>query len=260
VRRQALTLSGPTLVGHINGVMAQTQQTLSAVQKLNPPASVRTAHALLIASLDMRYAGTKALSQAIGAALSGPSPDAGVQALASVGLDFQAADRAYSLFQQAMPPLNPPLPDSLWVTDASAYASDSLSVFVTSLRAQGSLAPVHDVRVVLVTTNPLPVNLLNGVQILPVTKQLNLQIVVADTGNQPEKNLTVSATIAPALFGPTQMVRDFVDLLPGQTRTVSLGGLRMVSGQPTTLTARIDTAPGETNIADNSKIITLQMQ
>jgi hypothetical protein len=260
VRRQALNLSPPTIISHINGLLTQTQQTLNTVQKLNPPAQVKTAHTLLVAALDIRLAGTKALGQAIGTAMTGQTPDAGVQALASVGLDFQAADRAYSLFQQAMPPMNPPLPNSRWVTDDTAYSPATLAVFVSSLRSEGSLTPVHDVRVVLVTTTQLPVSLQNGVQFLPVVKQLSLQIVVADVGNQAEKNLTVTATIAPALFGPTQSVRDFVDLVPGQTRTVSLGGLRVVAGQPTTLTAKIDVAPGETNVVDNSKVIVLQMQ
>ncbi len=260
VRTQALGLSPATIVNHINGVAAQAQQTLTAIQKLNPPSQMRTVHALLVAALDIRYTGTKALSQAVGVALNGPTQDAGIQALTSVGLDFQAADRAYSLFQQAMGTMNPPLPDSRWVTNAAAYSADTLSVFVASLRSAHSVTPVNDVRVVLVTTNPQPVNVQNGVQVLPVAKALSLQIVVANTGNQPEKNLTVSATIAPALFGPTQMVRDFVDLAPGQTRTVTLGGLRVVAGQPTTLTARIDTAAGETDIADNAKIITLRMQ
>jgi hypothetical protein len=87
-----------------------------------------------------------------------------------------------------------------------------------------------------------------------------MQIVVADAGNQPERNLTVTAAIAPSVIGPIQSVRDFVDLAPGQTRTVNLGGLRILAGQATTLTVKIDTAPGETNVADNSKVITVQMQ
>jgi hypothetical protein len=215
---------------------------------------------LLVAALDMRVVATKALGQAIGTALSSQPLDAGVQALANVGLDLEAADRAYSLFQQAMPPVSPSLPDSRWVPDNAAYGATSLSIFVATLRSEGALSAVHDVSVVVVTTNPLPVNLQNGVEVLPIAKSLSLQIVVADTGNQPEKNLTVSATIAPALFGPTQMVRDFVDLVPGQTRTVSLGGLRVAAGQVTTLTVKIDSAPGETNISDNSKVISFQMQ
>jgi hypothetical protein len=260
LRAQAPTLTPTVIASHMSRVVAQTQQTLSAVERLNPPAAIKTAHALLVAALDMRYAGTQALSQAMGVVLSSQPVDAGVQALATVGLDFQAADQSYHLFQQALPPLGVPIPDSRWEPDTSAYSAATLSVFVATLRSAGSLTPVHDVGVVVVTTNPQPVNLLNGVEVLPFTRQLSLQIVVADTGNQPEKNLTVSATIAPSANGPTQMVRDFVDLTPGQTRTVSLGGLRLVSGLPTTLTVKIDAAPGETNLTDNAKAITLQMQ
>jgi hypothetical protein len=260
VRAQALNLSPATIAGHINGVLTQTQQTLSSVQALNPPSAAKNAQALLVAALDMRYAGTKALSKAIATALSNQPVTTGVQALAAVGSDFQAADWAYSLFQQAMPPVNPPLPASQWVTNAGDYSTTILSVFVSSLRSDGSLTPVNDVSVILVTTNPLPVNVLNGVQILPIAKELDLEIVVADIGNQAENNLAVTATIAPALFGPTQSVRNFVNLTPGQTRTVSLGGLRLVAGQPTTLTARIDPAHGQTDATDNSQVVTLQMQ
>jgi len=259
VRSQAVNLSPATMIGHINGVVTQTQQTLTTVEKLNPPTAAKTAHALLVAALDLRVAGTKALGQAIGTALSGQPVATGVQALADVGIDFEAADRTYSLFQQAMPPVAPALPSSVWVADTSLYSPDTLAVFVATLRSEGSLTPIHDVSVVLVTTNPPAVSLQNGLQMLPVAKQLNMQIVVADIGNQPEKNLTVTAAIMPALFGPTQSVRDFVDLVPGQTRTVSLGGLRVVAGQPTTLTVKIDSPAGETNIADDSKVIMLEM-
>ncbi|HEX3541949.1 MAG TPA: hypothetical protein VHT75_16060 [Acidimicrobiales bacterium] len=260
VRTQTITLTSATMISHITSVLAQTQQTLAAVEKLKPPPPVQTAHSLLVAALDMRVAGTKGLSQALGTALSGQPLDAGVQALAGVGLDFEASDRAYSLFQQAMPPVNPPLPDSRWVPDASVYSAANLQVFVATLRSEGTLSPVHDVSVVVVTTTPSPVNLQSGVEVLPLAKSLTLQIVVANTGNQPEKNLTVSATITPALFGPTQMVRDFVDLVPGQTRTVSLGGLRASSGQVTTLTVKIDTPVGAFNPGDTSKVISFRMQ
>jgi hypothetical protein len=95
--------------------------------------------------------------------------------------------------------------------------------------------------------------------VLPLSKSLNLQIVVANTGNQPEKNLTVSATVAPSYFGPTQMVRNFVNLAPGQRQTVDLGGLRAQPGQPTTLTVKIDTVSAEVNVADNVKAIAFVM-
>ena len=260
VRAQALNLSPTTILSHINEVVSETQQTLATVQKLTPPSDVRNAHALLVATLDMRYAGAEALRQALTTALSAQPVTAGVAALATVGSDFQAGDWAYTLFQQAMPKVSPPLPTSQWVTDAGAYSTATLSVFVSTLRSIGSLVPVHDVSVILVTTDPLPINLMNGVQIMPIARSLNLQVVVADIGNQPAHNLTVTASIAPSVIGPTQSVRNFVDLVPGQSKTVSLGGLRLLTGQATTLTTQIDPAPGQTDTTDTSKVITLEMQ
>ena len=52
-------------MSHLNQVVAETQQTLATVQKLTPPSNVKNAHALLVAALDMRYAGAEALRQAV---------------------------------------------------------------------------------------------------------------------------------------------------------------------------------------------------
>jgi len=260
VLAQALTLSPGTITGHLNEDIAQSLQTLVEVQKLNPPVAVKTAAALLDAALAMRAAGTKALGQAITVAMGSQAATTGVNDLVSVGLDFQASDRAYSLFQQAMPPQSTPIPNSVWVTNAQTYSAATLLVFVNGVRAHASLTPINDVSVVLVTTDPAPVNLLNGVQILPITHTLSLQVVVADSGNQAESNVMVTAGITPSAIGATQSVRQFVDLTPGQTRTVSLGGLRVMPDQATTLTVEIATVPGETDITDNSKVITIEMQ
>jgi hypothetical protein len=260
VRAQAIHLSGPTITARINGVVKQSQQTLDAVARLGPPASIKVPHALLVAALDLRYQAAKSLGQAIATALSGQPLDTGVRALGEVGLDFQAADRAYQLFQQAMPRLDVAPPDSKWVSDAAAYSSATLSVFVAGLRSASNTAQVIDVAVVLVTTEPQPVNLQGPLQILPVARFLNLQIVAGNTGNQAERNMTVTAAVVPSAIGPAQSVREFVNLEPGQTRTVALGGLRVQPGQPTTLTVRIDAAPGEVNVGDNVKVINLQMQ
>ena len=260
VRTQALKLSGATIAGRLDQLVISTQQSFAAVRRVQPPKSMETAHDLLVATLAVRADGAKALRQAMGAALGGQSLPAAVTALTGVGVDMQASDTTYSLFAQALPPLGLQPPSSQWVSDPSVYDQANVSVFLSSLRASASLAPVHDVAVVLVITEPAPVSLNGATQVLPLSKEINLQIVVADTGNQPEKNLTVSATMAPSVIGPTQMLRDFVDLTPGQRRTVSLGGLRAEPNQPTTLTLKIDSVPGETNLADNTKTITFVMQ
>ncbi|HEX3425194.1 MAG TPA: hypothetical protein VHT30_03625 [Acidimicrobiales bacterium] len=259
VLTQALNLSPATVANHLHEDLTQAQQTLAAVEKLNPPADMKTAQDLLVSVLDLRASGTKALSQALSSVLDTQNPEAGVGALANVGLDFEAADRAYGLFRSALPAQGTPIPNSVWVTNTANFGTDMLSVFVNSLRAHASQIPVNSVAVVAVTTNPAPVNLVNGVQILPFQHSLSLQVVVANTGNQAESNLTVTASIAPSANGPTQSVRNFVDLAPGETRTVGLGPLRPLDNQATTLTASIQVVAGETDVTDNSKVLNIEM-
>jgi hypothetical protein len=260
LRSQAVTLSGTTIIDRLDQLVASTAQSFAAIRRIAPPGSMDTAHDLLVATMAVRADSAKSLRQAIANALGGQPLIAAAAAVGQVGSEMEASDRTYQLFVQALPSPGTGAPTSRWVSDPTAYDQANLSVFLSSVRASTSLAPVHDVAVVLVLTDPAPVSLNGSTQVLPVSKFLNLQIVVADTGNQPERNLMVSATMSPSAIGPTEVFRDFVNLSPGQRRTVSLGGLRPEPNQPTTLTTRIDAAPGETNLGDNTKTITFVMQ
>jgi hypothetical protein len=260
LRTQAVTLSGTTIIHILDQVVARTAQSFAAIRRIAPPGSLDTAHDLLVATLAVRADSAKSFRQAIANALGGQPLTAAAAAIGSVGAEMEASDRTFQLFVHALPSLGTGPPASQWVSDPAVYDQVNLSVFLSSLRASTSLVPVHDVAVVLVLTAPAPVSLNGSTQVLPVSKLLNLQIVVADTGNQPERNLTVSATMSPSAIGPTEVFRDFVDLSPGQRRTITLNGLRAEPNQPTTLTARIDAAPGETNLSDNTKTITFVMQ
>ena len=260
LRTQAVTLSGTTIIDRLDQLVASTAQSFAAIRRIAPPSSMDTAHDLLVATMAVRADSAKSLRQAIANALGGQTLTAAAAAVGQVGAEMEASDRTYQLFVHALPSGGTGAPTSRWVSDPTTYEQANLSVFLSSLRASTSLVPVHDVAVVLVLTDPAPVSLNGSAQVLPVSKFLNLQIVVADTGNQPERNLMVSATMSPSAIGPTEVFRDFVNLSPGQRRTVSLGGLRPEGNQPTTLTARIDAVPGETNLGDNTKTITFVMQ
>ena len=260
VRAQAHTLGVVTVSSRLQEKATAALQTLQQVRRLTPPKALETAHDLLIATLAIRAEGADAFRQAMSGAISGHGSASPVSQIVDVGRDFDAGDRAYALFVKAMPNLGAPMPPSQWVSDPSTYSQPNVTVFLATLRSAASLAPVHDDSVVLVTTDPAAVGLNGTTEVLPTAKVLNMQIVVADVGNQSEKNLTVTATIAPAASGPTEMVRDFVDLAPGQRRTVDLGGLRPASGVPTTLTVKIDTVANEANVADNTMTIPFVMQ
>jgi hypothetical protein len=259
VRAQALTLSATVITNRLGQVSGEAQGTLNTVEHLKPPADMQTVHDLVVATLAIRVQAAQALSQAMTVALSGSPIQTGVNAFTTAAADFTAGDLTYQLALKTPPTNGNPLPPSVWLTDASVYTPANLTVFLTSLKSATTLAPVHDTSVVLVTTDPAAVSMDGTTEVLPISKLLNLQIVVANVGNQPEKNLTVSATIAPATYGPTQMVRDFVNLAPGQRQTVDLGGLRAQPGVPTVLTVKIDTVPGEANVNDNTMAIAFVM-
>lgn len=266
VRTQALTLSGTVITSRIDQVVDAAKGTLDTVERLKPPKELQTAHDLLVATMAIRVQAAQSLNQAMAGALSGNSTSTAVTALTGAATELTAGDLTYQMFLKTPSSgssgssSGTALPASVWVPDPAAYSPAELTVFVTTLKASTTLAPVHDTSIVLVTTDPSPVSIDGNTQVVPVSKSLNLQIVVANAGNQPEKNLTVSATITPSFFGPSQMVRNFVTLAPGQRQTVDLGGLRAQVGQATTLTIKIDTVAGETNVADNTKAITLLMR
>ncbi|MGH9093773.1 MAG: hypothetical protein ACRDXE_01295, partial [Acidimicrobiales bacterium] len=67
-------------------------------------------------------------------------------------------------------------------------------------------------------------------------------VVVADTGNQPESNLTVTVSISPAAGASS--VRDFVDLRAGQAQALNLGPLMPPIGTPVLLRATVNPGAG----------------
>jgi hypothetical protein len=99
------------------------------------------------------------------------------------------------------------------------------------------------VRIDSVTTSPASVSVEGNVRVLPDSQDMSVTVVLSDTGNQPENNLTVTASIVPG--GGSSSVRDFVNLSPGQAQTVQgMGPLNPAQGVTTTLTVTVTPAPG----------------
>ncbi len=121
------------------------------------------------------------------------------------------------------------------------------------MRSSAQLAPIHDTTVVLVTTEPAAVRTEDGRMILPLSKTIRIQAIVANVGNENERDLKVEVTLVPG--GDRATARDFVSLAPGQRATITLGGLVPVVDQPAALTVRIDAPPGDATPADNEKVI-----
>jgi hypothetical protein len=260
VRSDAISLGRDGIRTQLDRIVAETDAVLREVRDVNVPGNLRDARDLLVATLDLRAKAATDLRQAFAEALGGQPAGSAVAAMADVGQSMVASDRVYRLFQGSLPPGLAAIPGSIWAADQAAWTPADLTVFVNSLRASTSLAPVHDIRVVMVATNPEPVGQQGNAEVLPTYRNLGVEIVVANEGNEPERQLTVSVAITPAVDGIGASARDFVDLVPGQKRTIDLGNLHPVPNTPTVLTVHIQPAPGQTDLPAAQQSLTFVMR
>jgi hypothetical protein len=261
VRSKANTLGRAGITRRLDRVARDAAHTLSAARAVDAPSGLSDARSLLLTTLWLRARGTSMMKDALDQALGKTAPQSAINKMADVGADLTAADRTYAGFLVAINDAprvrrEAVLPPSRWVDEPVAWQAPELNAFITALRSSATLAPIHDTTVVLVTTEPAAVRKeADGRLVLPLTKTIRIQAIVANVGNEPERDLKVEVTLIPG--GDRATARDFVSLSPGQRTTVTLGGLVPVVDQPATLSVRIDAPAGDANPGDNVKDIAI---
>jgi hypothetical protein len=240
------------LSAQLDQLAAGSARAYQQVVALHPPSSVAGAAGLLEASLLTRSQAATSLRAALQPVLQGGAgpptttastsgPDPVLSAIQTAGNDMQIGDQAYQLFLHSLPKLGVTLPTSVWAADPTPYQTANAQLFLTTLRNAMQATPVRQLKIYSVALAPAPVSLRGETQILPNAPTMAVTVVVADVGNQPEKNVTVTAAIASG--GNSSSVRDFVDLSPGQARTIpGMGPLSPPQGVPVTMT--ITATPG----------------
>ncbi len=221
-----LHLSGPTISSQLEQLTAGSASAYQEVIKLRPPDILAGQSGLLEACLLSRSEATATLQSAFSPMLAssrnGSSAAAQQNAVAAIhtaGTDLAVGDQAYEMLVRTMPAsVGVHMPPSKWLTDSSPYQPQAAQIFLTSLQNAVIPTPVHQLKIYSVTTSPRPVAVTDNVNILPDASTMNVTVVLADVGNQPESNLTVTAAIVPATSGSSS-VRDFVSLVPGQAYT-----------------------------------------
>jgi hypothetical protein len=240
-----------SLSAQLNQIAQGAQQAYQQVAALRAPVTAAAAAGLLETCLLTRSEAISALRNAlIPVLLSGAGPPGGTNgadpvltAIETAGDDLQVSDQAYLLFTRALPKLGVTMPASAWAADPSPYQSGAAQVFLTSLRSSLSTTPIHELKIYSITTSPAAVSSQGGTEVLPDAADMAVTVVVADVGNQPEKDLTVTASIAPG--GSSSSVRDFVDLTPGQAHTIEgMGPLTPPQGVTVTLTVTVTPPAG----------------
>lgn len=256
------------LVSEVDLIASDAATDYAAVAKLSPPADLAGPAGLLEAAL---YARSKAagelaacFSQDLGSAAGARSATAAANPATiavqvnAAGSELQVGDQTYQLFLSSLPSSLGVKPQaSAWAADQSPYATAAAQVFLTTLQNAVVTTPVNQVKVVSVTTNPSPVSTSGSIEVLPDATALTLDVTVADTGNQPASNLTVTAALSPAGRGSAS-VRDFVDLGVGQAYTITgLGPLDPTEGVTETLTVAVSPSIGAAPLV--TQTLTLEM-
>ena len=136
--------------------------------------------------------------------------------------------------------------------DPSAWSAPILGSFVTAMRNSKNLAPVHDLAVLVATPDPGPVGKEEGgILVLAQVPTVNLQVVVANQGNQAERNVPVFASTQPFDGSPADTRTVRVDLAPGQRRSLDALELRPPPiGTTFAIIVRVGTAPDANPVDD----------
>lgn len=255
VRSQGLRLGREVVRRQLARVSQGGQAVLDEVEKTEPPDSLATAHSILVATMAVRSRAATIFDAVVaGAYGSGPlAPLA--ETLSRVGDYLLASDRTYQVFLESLPDsdgVRASMPTSRWLSEGRPWDRTELDVFVAALRSSATSSPVHDVSLLVVTTRPAAVGSEGPASVLPIARAFEVEVVVANTGNSPERNVAVMAALS-GVGRNSETVRGSVDLEPGQRRSLTLSGLRPVPAGPGALTVVVGPVAGETNRADNER-------
>jgi hypothetical protein len=258
LRNSAGTLGREGLKRGVDRLLRDSRALADEVDQAPAGGSLRQTQGLLLTCLTTRSDALAALADTLAGRFESGPPEEAVDRLVDVGADLAVADRAYELFLDDLPKeARATMPESVWLPDPTRYGRPEMAAFVGTLRASASLAPVRDLSVLTVTTDPVPVGMDGTNRVLPVSKTMRLQVVVANAGNQAEKRVPVEAVVTSQ--GGLDTARQFVDLAPGQRATVALT-LRPSPVGVLELKVRAGPLEGEGSVADNEQVSTYVMR
>jgi hypothetical protein len=253
-----------TLDAQLNQLAGGAAAAYHQMVGLHPPTNLAPAAGLLEACLLVRSKAASAVRDALHPVLNGSAPPLNgssatdptdLTAIQNAGSEMMVADEAYRLFVQSVPSLGVSLPPSVWVTNPAPYQPTHAAVFLSSLQSAVSASPVHLIKIYAVSTSPSPESSNGTVEVLPDSRTLAVTVILADVGNQSEKDLTVTAAVSPG--GISSSVRDFVSLVPGQAQTIAgMGPLTPPQGVNVTLTVTVtsSTAPPTAPLATSTLV------
>jgi hypothetical protein len=266
-------LSVQRIVNQLNTIAAQEQQNVDAAQSLSPPGKLRTEHANLIQSLQMRVSGVEGLAKALGDS-KGTSASALALILTQETYALLASDVMWDdLFRvpaqtvitdQGVHQVTVPSSHFLAAPDLiiTQHAWTQIMQRIngtgggTSGTNCGSGLYGTDISQVAALPNGAggKVEVLNsGLNTVTTSQSLQMQVTIFNGGDSQEVQIPVTLTVPQSQGGPITRTEKVQLVDSGHYATVTFSDL----GEPpfdTTATLRVDVArvPCETNIGNNT--------
>ena len=131
--------------------------------------------------------------------LGGGNEAEAASALGRAGSVLTTADASWAACRRTLrrSPGSARLRASTWVSDPGLWTAGSLGPFVAALISSTSLAPVHRLSLLALSTDPASVPGRSGVSVLPPTSALHVRVVLADAGNVDEPGVVISVSAVP---------------------------------------------------------------
>jgi hypothetical protein len=256
-RDDSAALGATTAQSDLTTMADSTRDTYQAYEKLTPPSSLEGEAGLLETCLLERSEATASLVAAVRHQLASPASaptTAQAQRISAAISNLQVADSAYGLFARRLPRSIGEVPASKWVTQASQYVPATLEVWLAALRSRISLAPLHLVKIVALTTTPGPIGASGKTETLSPSSRLQVTVVVGNVGNQLETDLSVRVALSKS--SGTASASDVISALSaGSDWTLQLGPLAPKIGATTNLIVTVTPPPGSTTKAITTTLV-----
>jgi hypothetical protein len=264
-------LSIATIIGKLNTIAAQEQQNVEAAQSLSPPGKLRTEHANLIQSLQMRVSGVQGLAKALDDS-KGTSASALALILTQETYALLASDVMWDdLFRvPAQNVINDEGVHQVTVPSSHFLAAPDLIItqhawtqIMQRINGTGGSGTscgsgIYGTNISQVAALPNgaggKVEVLNsGLNTVTTSQSLQMQVTIFNGGDSQEVQIPVTLTVPQSQGGPITRTEKVQLIDAGHYATVTFNDL----GEPpfdTTATLRVDVArvPCETNIGNNS--------
>ena len=221
-----------------SGIEASIGAALDDLALLEVPATGANSEALFNEAYEAWLAGSTALERGLLAAADEPANPIPIIDIDNALTEVRVGDRLYERFLLSVSDLRTEVEMDIGVFPVVAYAPRSGLVLsgemlASAVRGAVDVAAFHDVRIGQIELDPdFAGGDGEGVGVLPFTDAVDVRVVVSNTGNLPEADLTVVLRVTTVADGTGVFSEQttILSLDPGASRTVEFLGVPVVEG------------------------------